>query len=677
VGQGLADGDQYCDIAKSPNRNIAKFPLHLDQPMEAHVNRHDQYGEIITAISPLECRLFEQRPRLHLDATGFAALKAKLGNAPYAKLFATVRASADAAAGRPCPGPDAKGDTRGIPEQLAAIAFAYRMTGEQRYLDAATQYLRTMAGWPMAKWNAGLLGGHLLYGNAVAYDWLHAELDDVTRDLVRDRLYTAGKVMFEDFALHRGWMTDAFTCNHITVALAGLATCAAAIYHEVPGIGPWCKLVNEKLRGFTAALGNDGVSQEGITYGEYYAEYLVRAADLGKQQFGVDVFKTCDWLRNWPTFQIYSAVPRKRWSTQDCLINFGDGVRYHWYGPTAMLRRLATAYRDGHAQAFVNASEADGVARTSYLDLIWHDESLTPAPVEQLPPTRHFADKDIVITRSDWRGDETVTAFKCGPHFGHHALAHYPHDIGGGHMHPDAGTLQSVHRGPRLLADDGYTWKQTDYLNTVIVNGQGQIGEGASWFEGMHLRNEQRAPRVYVQPSGGGMDYTIGDVTPAYSPATTLTRFMRHVIYLRPATWLIVDELDASEAATFEQYFHSDLPWRAEAGSFIASNEHACLRATPLPGSVTGRHFQQEMKYSGGNVTHSRQALVLTSEGRASVTLVTVLEAADAVGALPSTPTFKVAGDGRITVSVTVEGKQHDLRLRPRQANGASIVEAR
>lgn len=644
--------------------------------MESQVNRHDEYGEIITAISPLECRLFEQRPRLHIDAAGFASIRTKLNDAPYAKLFEKLRTAADGYASRPCPGRDAKGDTRGVPEQLATLAFVYRLTGEQRYLDAATQYLRTMASWSLASWNAGLVGGHLLYGNAVAYDWLYSELDDVTRDLVRDRLYTAGKVLFEDFALHRGWLAGAYTCNHITVALAGLTACAAAIYHEVPDIGPWCKLVIEKLRVFTSALGDDGVSQEGITYGEYYTEYLIRAADLTKQQFGVDVFKSCDWMRHWPTFQIYSAVPRQRWSLRDCLINFGDGVRYHWYGPTAMLRRLASAYRDGFAQGFVNITEADGVSNSSYLDLIWHDETLTPASLDELPLHHHFTDKHIHFARSDWGGDETVLAFKCGPHFGHHAIAHYPNDIGGGHMHPDAGALQILHRGQRLLAESGYTWKTTAYENTVIVNGQGQTGEGGSWFEGMHLRNEGRSPVMYEVDGASQSPYLIGDVTPAYGAEAKLKRFMRHVICVAPTTWLIVDELDADGTATFEQYFHSDLPWRAADDSFIAENEHACLRATPVPGSVSARIFDQEMKYTDGKVTHSRPTLVLKSEGKASVTLVTVLEAADGANALPAPPTFSVAANGQIAVAVTIAGRVEERTLTPRRGDGEPLFGA-
>ena len=74
--------------------------------------------------------------------------------------------------------------------------------------------------------------------------------------------------------------------------------------------------------------------------------------------------------------------------------------------------------------------------------------------------------------------------FKCGPFIGHDAMDKFSYDPGGGHVHPDANHFVLFGGGQWLMRDDGYQPKWTGQHNTLLVNGHGQLGEGAEWFNG-------------------------------------------------------------------------------------------------------------------------------------------------------------------------------------------------
>jgi hypothetical protein len=50
---------------------------------------------------------------------------------------------------------------------------------------------------------------------------------------------------------------------------------------------------------------------------------------------------------------------------------------------------------------------------------------------------RHFANLSIVAARSDWSGDESLLAFKCGPALGRQVTERLDYDVGAGRAHPD------------------------------------------------------------------------------------------------------------------------------------------------------------------------------------------------------------------------------------------------
>lgn len=590
--------------------------------------------DVITGVSALETRLAGMHPRLYMDHHRVIELRHQVVVDPWAGLFKRLIEAAEGAVrnGHP-PSTDSPRLDRSHGNHLPHLALAYVLTGERRYLSAATAFVR--AGGCSASWDTSLVGGHLLYGMALAYDWLHADMDAQTLEIARDALTEHGRTMFDYLANYRGWSATVYACNHLPVCLGGLAAAGMALHGEVADVGPWLRLTIEKLRLMTAALGPDGCSPEGTGYWSYYLEYLLKTLDLARDLLGVDLFADCGWLRQTAEFCLFSQIPRAAWTRASHLFNFGDGPRHYWYGPDYLLRKLASEYQNPHAQWLADAMERHDLCHdvACWLNLFWYDLRVKAELPSKLPLFKHFEDLGLVFMRSDWEGN--ALALKCGPHAGRRALEHYPQDVGGGHIHPDAGTFQIFACGDWLIVDDGYAFKMTAYQNSILLNGRGQTGEGVPWFESIELRREGRGPRILRADTDERIDYVIADLAPAYDKDLGIQRLLRHVLYLKPDCWVLFDEVRTEAPASVEILFHADVAFEA-CGDRVwrAVGPRGALQLTALTqNEIAGEAVKQPIRDTEGHVARELDCLRLYTPSPMQAGLfVTVLEAYPAEG---------------------------------------------
>ena len=570
--------------------------------------------DIITGSTLLEDQLDNIRPRLFLSSDKLGELRRQITTEPYAGMYRRVvqladggidngftRAESGAAVGR------------GRGTVMPNLALTFLISGEEKYLDAARESM--LAAVSFDSWGESLDYGETSFGLAIAYDWLHDALDDEILEQVRNALHKNGLERHQFIGQNSGWLANVYTCNHLAVVMAGLMASAGTLYGDCDDIAPWVRMSTEKLRTMAMALGDDGASQESHGYGAFYALYLLKAATLVLELVGEDLFDRCGWLRNLSNFYLYSSLPGEGHPIGPSYFNFGDGARWHWHGLDVQQRKLAVVYGNPVAQwhADILTSTGYGLEQAAFLNLLWFDPEVRAEPPDSLPTLRHFQDKEIVICRTGWEPDSEVLGIKCGPHFGHHALRHYPHDIGGGHMCPDAAAFQIYSHGDRLIVDDGYKSKWTKFQNTMLINGRGQTGEGAMWFEGQQLRKEKRGPKILRAESSDSHDEVIAEATRAYGAETGLRKFIRHFLYLKPSIWLLADELEAESPSTFELYFHADRPFEAlDECSFRVTCEHGSLLLTTLmPQSVSASAFIQKVTTESSHGDDDIPALIL------------------------------------------------------------------
>jgi hypothetical protein len=389
--------------------------------------------------------------------------------------------------------------------------------------------------------------------------------------------------MFEAAATGKAWWYRSYLQNHLWVNITGMAASGFALFDEVDDAACWIGLPLDKYRRTMAALGPDGASHEGVGYWEYGVEYMLKFMDLARQRLDVDLYGF-DWWRNTSTYPQYLVLPRNSWTRENCIVDIADCPRSHWYGPEYLLRGLARQYRDGYAQWLAQQiDEADvSSAEATWLNLIWFDPTVPTKSPQTRPTLHHFEDMGIVSARSGWSGDESLVVFKCGPFIGHEAIAKFSYDPGGGHVHPDANHFVLFGDGQWLVRDDGYHPKWTGQHNTLLVDGRGQLGEGAEWFNGGQALVLKANPRVLRVISTSTMDQITGDAAEAYPRDLGLRRFVRYLIFVKPDVLIVADDILLDKPLPLELRFHPEQQAEHLGTVFVAKGTKAVLRIEPL-----------------------------------------------------------------------------------------------
>ncbi len=572
------------------------------------------------ALDPVPPELERARgvhPRIYIDAARVDALREAI-KTTHAPLWEEVRALADRYVKS---GPPAYREDdgfsgaeqlwqRGVGNAMPYMAMAYALTGEDTYLDGARAW--AIASCSYKTWGLGridgmdLATGHQLLGLALVYDWCYDGLGEDARTTIRETLTRRAGAMFEAAATGQAWWRRSYMQNHLWVDVCGMSAAGFALFDEVENADRWIGLPREKFRKSMAALGDDGASHEGVGYWQYGAEYLLKFMFLARQLLGEDMFDH-PWWRNTAAYWQYLSLPRGSWTSRNVLVDIADCPRGNWYGPDHILRALAAEYADPYAQwSALQVDEANvDAASARWLGLIWYDPRVKPRPPTDLPTLRHFADMGLVSARTGWQGDEALVVFKCGPHIGHQAIDAFTYDPGGGHVHPDVNHFLVFGCGEWLIRDDGYRSKWTGQHNTLLIDGKGQFGEGKQWFQGAEMLKAKAHPRVTTAVSTPLLDHIAGDGTEAYPSDLGLQRFQRHLLFLKPNTLLVLDDIDVDQSRDLELRFHPEQQELTQVdGAFIAQSERCKLRIEPLArdgATASAEALTGEDRHGGGD----------------------------------------------------------------------------
>lgn len=253
-----------------------------------------------------------------------------------------------------------------------------------------------------------------------------------------------------------------------------------------------------------------------------------------------------------------------------------------------------------------------------------------------------FDDAGLYVMRSDWTGDARYLLFDAGP-------------FGGNHGHEDKLSIEVYAYGQPFIVDPGsYTYAFDDPFrayfvgslshNTVIVDGKSQIRR---WQPGA-LEHAARPGNYASWISRADLDYTTavysdghGDyqVRPPFDglPRIVDVTHRRHVLFVKPDYWVLVDELRGAYAHTYELLFHAapGLQAAIQAGGRVVLGAEArgsrLLIAPADPGLLTVRCVSGSTQpiqgwYSAAYYHKTPTTTVIYARaGAASTTLVTLL----------------------------------------------------
>lgn len=516
----------------------------------------------------------------------------------------------------------------------ANLSLAYRLTGQEHYLEEAKRWLFTAVGYDV--WGFGFLvdvdlsASWLLYGLGLSYDWIKEDLTPEEQQLVLNKLILQGNKMFDYGEDNKGncWSTD-YWQNHNWINYTGLLTTAYAIRSEYAGAEQWITTIKENFKKVFDYLPEDGSNYEGTVYWRYAMKFFLTSAELIHKDGGPNYFESA-FLKNTFYFKLYQTAPN--WEEN---INFGDTHDRRSSHSVCAYYKIASAHQNEHAQwlaelvrtqfLFREAYQSKvfpGILPEAFLEFLWYDPTIAPKKPDALPLNRFFPDLGLVVMRSGWDSNATHLSFKASPPGGHkqwklswelnkkynwrtRSLTHY---------HVDFNHFNLIHKGASLAIDEGYNrTSKAEIHNLITVDGTGCVGEKI-WEEGdlsdpvlfdlncKGIHNvwrdvpESAVANIEAFSETDGYVYAVGESSKMYYPEMQLKRNARHLINSQLGYIILLDELESDLEHTYTWRMHSErYATKISEQQYEIRNGAGALNIFPLFPEVKTMHIDETL----------------------------------------------------------------------------------
>ena len=452
---------------------------------------------------------------------------------------------------------------------LVSCAFAYLLTGDDKYAGFKERFLR-IASWPRGGFSSPEGAGaadkwetHLTEYLGLFYDWFFHELTPQERSVVRHSLEWRIDHTMNSFAWRRN---NGRSMRSSSIAL----NCSSHSYQNVmatlPGALAICdesEVAREALEvgihyliGITNGFGEDEAWNEGPGYGNgkmkwltdatWYLQTAIPELDLGKNEVYSDY---CDFFaRVTPLGARHCSFGNRGYSERD------------WASSRiTTFRRVAMLRGDGHAmQNWIDTrrrlKDLRGISAMPYspwIDYVLPFYASEPEPNVEDRLARLFPVEGWVTVSSappsdhDGQKDAVSMTFACRPRGG------YSHAFRNENAFDIHAYGETIAVGGGTTSNLSRFANHTMSHNSVLVNGREQQAAGR--------KNQPSCGRIIAFKQGGDFVYWAGDATAAYAPDAGLERFVRHVVFVKDAYFVILDELaltDDQPPGTFQWLYH-------------------------------------------------------------------------------------------------------------------------
>ena len=461
----------------------------------------------------------------------------------------------------------------------SVLCPAYLITGDEKFGRDAVRCALHVAGW-----NREGISGQNNLGDSlcletmlVTYDSCYNLLTDAEKRLLLKGIQSRAGHFFGlwmnrlEVTLHREHYWSHILQRCIEAALVTVG--------DLPEADQWLTYAYEIWLARAPTAGTpDGGWMVGTNYNGIDGDSLIAIPSLFQKLTGDDLFAG-PFYRNNLYFLLYCQPP------QSYGAGFGDAFEVQ-KGPRSFhlhyIESLARRTGDPYASWYLQKGRGKAVVREpKKKDVDWEELAAArrkPLPAWHgpfdLPQARAFREAGVVAMHTDLAepAKDLFVAF-CSSPWGSYS-----------HAHADQNTFNIVVGGERLFYASGYKmpvgdphmegwYKHVRGHNGVLVDGKGQPfgSEAYGWI-----------PR-YLH--GQRITYCVGDASHAYdanpaddeeTPASPkvldkspdgqagLKRFRRHLLFLRPSTVVVYDDLAANHPAEWSWLLHSMEKMRVE-----------------------------------------------------------------------------------------------------------------
>lgn len=454
----------------------------------------------------------------------------------------------------------------------ATLGFTRLLTGKDEYGQAAKRILLACAQWD-PKGSTGYryndeAGMPYNYYFARTYSFINDLLSEEEKALCRQVMSVRGKEMYNHLSPRHLWQPYA---SHSNRAWHKLGEVGIAFLGEIPEAEEWVWFaMNVFYNAYPVWCDADGGWHEGSSYWQSYIHRFTWWADVMRVAMGVDAYKK-PYFSKIGYYALYLQPPGTKAG------GFGDLTPTRASSSNqALMTILAAQAANPYWQWYV---EAHGQARQEpgYIGFIRGALPKVQAKApDDLPSSRCFWGTGQAVLNTDLKSaaDNVELVFKSSP-FGTQS---HGYDANNSFLLYAYGQPLLVSTGRRdIYGSDHHTnWMwETKSTNSITVNGKGQT-KHSSAAQG----------QILAFHTSRAFDYVAGEAAPAY--AGELTRFTRHVLFLKPDLLVLYDQLEAPKASTFEYLLHSPTEMKVAGAEDIqvANGAGACRVSLLVPGDL-------------------------------------------------------------------------------------------
>ena len=361
-------------------------------------------------------------------------------------------------------------------DRTTALAFAYRMTGNKEYADAAITEMLTVCRFE--NWNPShyLDVAEMATAVALGYDWLYDVLTAEQREEIKNALLNHALKTGLDMYERRFWWTIRDN-NWNEVCNAGLTLAALAVADDEREIAE--TIVNHALKSFPTGLKPykpDGAYPEGPGYWAYGALFtglmLMVLQDVFDDDFGL---LQSEGLKTTGDYYMNMVGPRYRfYNYADC----GDNA-----SASPMMFALSHLYdRPDYAvwlRTFIENQNRYQSGREAVFNALWYNPKGTGEDFAKTPLAQKFAGvQDVCTMRTAWNDPNAAfLGFKGGynrANHGHLDIGSFVYEVNGVRWAVDLG--MENYNLPGFFGGQRWTYFRLINAshNTLVIGGKNQ-----------------------------------------------------------------------------------------------------------------------------------------------------------------------------------------------------------